>query len=269
MLRQAKNVNIAGIDITFSPKVTGLRIGRSAIRINGDHPFSSGRKPAGTVFETKYWSFCRRDGHKVFTLKPSVSGKGAVAIFDHSLRRGTVYLADESSGWRIATPIVGNALALRGKFLFHGSGVIDKNKGYLFLGDSGAGKTTISRLWVKKGAKVIHDDIIIVYKKNSEFVMTGLSIAGKKEFNGWHLSSQVGLTGIFFLKHGAQNTLTRKSYSFAFASMARNHPILACDKLVLSKMFDFYSELARRTPVYDLNFKPDARCVDFIRKRGG
>ncbi len=153
-----KNINIADINIAFSSKkqingLPGEKIFNRVITYNNPDiiieeyypaPHDISLKYGNLVFDTRYWSFYHQNGHKVFVAKPSVLGSGAVALFDHSMTKGKIYLADPDYDWMkswLAMAIMGNLLSLRARFIFHGCGIIDKNKGYLFLGESGAGKT--------------------------------------------------------------------------------------------------------------------------------
>jgi hypothetical protein len=184
------------------------------------------------------------------------------------MSKGKIYLADPDYNWEgswLGVAIIGNLLSLRERFMFHGCGIIDKNKGYLFLGESGAGKTTMSGLWHEKGGTVIHDDSVIVYKKESKFLLTGMNISGRIKFRGCHPEKRVVLSNIFFLKHGQKNLLLRKKQFDAFKAIVKNQPILVCDKQVLKNMFCFYSDLVKAIPASDLAFIPDCKCIDFIR----
>ncbi len=50
----------------------------------------------------------------------------------------------------------------RGATLVHACGVAWKGRGYLFVGSSGAGKSTTARLWKAAGASVLNDDRIVL-----------------------------------------------------------------------------------------------------------
>lgn len=52
----------------------------------------------------------------------------------------------------------------QGRGLFHAAGILHNEKAYLFIGTSGAGKSTISALSKEQGDKIIHDDHVVVYR---------------------------------------------------------------------------------------------------------
>ncbi len=53
-------------------------------------------------------------------------------------------------------------LADRAAVIVHACGIAWKGKGYLFVGSSGAGKSTTARLWNAAGATVLNDDRIVL-----------------------------------------------------------------------------------------------------------
>ena len=61
--------------------------------------------------------------------------------------------------------------------MLHGCGILNGKKSYLFLAKSRGGKSTIAKLALKKGLKVLNDDKIIVHKERNLFKICG---------NPWH-----------------------------------------------------------------------------------
>jgi hypothetical protein len=53
-------------------------------------------------------------------------------------------------------------LAERRALLVHACGVAWRGQGYLFVGSSGAGKSTMARLWAASGATVLNDDRVVL-----------------------------------------------------------------------------------------------------------
>ena len=56
---------------------------------------------------------------------------------------------------------------INGDIMIHASGVNNAGHGYLFSGVSGKGKSTMAKLWENSGAKVIHDDRLIIRNTGS------------------------------------------------------------------------------------------------------
>ena len=100
----------------------------------------------------------------------------------------------------------------------HASGLIDpQGNGRLFLGQSGAGKTTISRLWQRlRGVRILSDDRIILRNEGGRIWMHGTP---------WHgeglmaLPARAPLTQIYFLRHSPSNSLVPQGKAEAVARM--------------------------------------------------
>ncbi len=92
--------------------------------------------------------------------------------------------------------------------LVHASAVEIGGKGYLFLGDSGAGKSTISRHLENElgGGQIFSDDRIIVRHHGGKWWMFGTPWHG--EFARTRAEG-VEIGGMFFLEKAAEHKLTR------------------------------------------------------------
>ncbi len=79
----------------------------------------------------------------------------------------------------------------------HALGLVDRDgSGYLFLGHSGAGKSTTARLWqAEPGVRLLSDDRIILRKQNSTFWMYGTPWHGDA---GVASPARAPLSAIFF-----------------------------------------------------------------------
>lgn len=56
---------------------------------------------------------------------------------------------------------------MQGRGFFHAAGVLHRGFSYLFVGASGAGKSTVSRLSLELGDSIFHDDHVVVYRGES------------------------------------------------------------------------------------------------------
>ncbi|WP_428660961.1 HPr kinase/phosphorylase [Runella sp.] len=56
---------------------------------------------------------------------------------------------------------IGTALFLRGYYLLHGSAVLLNNKTFVFIGESGAGKSTTASAFVRAGGQLVADDLVV------------------------------------------------------------------------------------------------------------
>jgi hypothetical protein len=149
----------------------------------------------------------------------------------------------------------------------HGSGIVRANGlGNLFVGHSGAGKSTTTRLWTdRENVEVLSDDRIIV--RHDESSPTRMRIYGTP----WHGEAMYAspnsapLARIFVLEHGHGNVITPLSPSQAVAELfARSFVPFHRHEYVDSALV-FLEELANAVPVYRYAFEPDQRAVEKIR----
>jgi hypothetical protein len=154
-------------------------------------------------------------------------------------------------------------LLSRGRgLLFHACGIDDDGKGYLFLGNSGDGKSTSAKLWFDHGITVLNDDRIIVREKEGKFWMYGTPWHGDfKE----HSSHGLPIDKLFFLRHGKKNSAQAKGGVEAVSMLlARSFPPF-WDKDGMSFTIEFCQRLVNQIPCYELTFVPDAGIIDFVR----
>ncbi len=149
----------------------------------------------------------------------------------------------------------------------HGSGIARANgEGNLFVGHSGAGKSTTTRLWIdRENVEVLSDDRIIVRHDPSS--PTRMRMYGTP----WHGEAMYAspnsapLARIFVLEHGYGNVITSLTPSQAVAELfARSFVPFHRHEYVDSALM-FLEELANAVPVYRYAFEPDQRAVEKIR----
>jgi len=149
----------------------------------------------------------------------------------------------------------------------HGSGIVRANgEGNLFVGHSGAGKSTTTRLWTEReDVEVLSDDRIIVRHDASS--PTRMRMYGTP----WHGEAMYAspnsapLARIFVLEHGHGNVITPLTPGQAVAELfARSFVPFHRHEYVDSALV-FLEKLANAVPVYRYAFEPDQRAVEKIR----
>jgi hypothetical protein len=145
----------------------------------------------------------------------------------------------------------------------HGCGLVDNETGgHLFLGHSGAGKSTTTLLWKSvRNAEVLSDDRIILRKDANNFWMHGTPWHGDA---GFALPEKARLSRIFILEHGETNKIVPLTKSEAVAEMfARCFPPFH-GREPLSSTLSYLEEIVNRVPCYRFRFRPDASAVETI-----
>src|SRR5436309_140602 len=152
----------------------------------------------------------------------------------------------------------------------HACGVVAPNgQGYLFVGQSGAGKTTMARLWQKPqagggagGIMILSDDRIILRKGNGTVWMYGTPWHGEAAMA---CADRAPLAGIYLLRHGASNALVPQRRSQAITRLLASSftPLYSRDALDFT--LGFLDQVVRAVPCHELSFTPDERVVALVR----
>jgi len=154
----------------------------------------------------------------------------------------------------------------------HACGVVTRvGMGNLFVGHSGAGKSTTARLWTKRGdAEILSDDRIILRASDRQMDSHEHSNRFRMFGTPWHGEAQYAspgsapLNAIFILEHGQGNRLKQLSPSQAVLELfARSFVPLHCSEYVETAL-NFLEDLVTAVPVYRYAFEPNEQAVETI-----
>jgi hypothetical protein len=142
-------------------------------------------------------------------------------------------------------------------FLIHSSAVIAGGRGFLFVGPSEAGKSTVARL--SAAHHVLGDEMNLVRQDNGRLLVEGTV------FNGLFRQKRPGvapLAGVFILKQARQHTLTEVPLLEAVTALAAEIvPPVGLDQVAtrdtLPRMMDLAERLAANSTLKFLEFLPD------------
>src|SRR5438477_10316213 len=98
----------------------------------------------------------------------------------------------------------------------HACGIIDRGHGLLFIGNSGFGKTTTARLWMREPVEVVSDDRVIVREENGGWTMYGTPWHGEAEICS---PASAPLRRVYVLDKAAHNGVTPLARGEAVASL--------------------------------------------------
>lgn len=237
----------------------------------GTHNLPLGEK----VFDcAPVWTLYRGNGKWVIKLFHDESDPhaGRVMLLHPSLRYGELYVQKPANGPPFAIqPFTGPTAELlmvqylgRGHgILLHSCGITLDGKGILFVGHSGAGKSTMAH-FCRDGANVsiLSDDRIIVRKKDGVFWMHGTPWHGEEEFAS---PSGCPVDTIYFIKHGGKNKITETNVIDATSQLLTCSFPPLWDQKEMKFTLDFLSELSNSVPCHELGFLPDSGIIHFIR----
>jgi hypothetical protein len=150
----------------------------------------------------------------------------------------------------------------------HGVGIVGPaGASNLFVGHSGAGKSTTARLWTSlHDVEILSDDRIIVREDAARENATQIFMYGTP----WHgeahfaLPERAPLQRIFVLEHGHGNVLTRLTRSQMVAELFARSFVPFHSHEYVDSALSFLERVADSIPCYRYSFEPDERAVERI-----
>src|SRR5579864_7730045 len=142
----------------------------------------------------------------------------------------------------------------------HGCGLIDgQTGGYLFLGHSGAGKSTTARFWQSlRGPEILSDDRIILRLHDNELWMYGTPWHGEAAFAS---PGKARLNRVFILQHGPENKIVTLPKARAVGELfARCFPPFHSAS-GLNRTIEFLNRVVETVPCYQFCFVPEISAV--------
>lgn len=167
----------------------------------------------------------------------------------------------------------------------HACGIVMANgKGNLFVGHSGAGKSTTTRLWTEaEDVEVLSDDRIIIRRDDrpekqiprrarNDNPERNSNLRHKMRMYGtpWHGEAMYAspnsapLQRIFILEHGYGNALTRLSPSQAVSELFARSFVPFYRHEYVESALEFLEEVAAAVPCYRYAFEPQLSAVERI-----
>ena len=150
------------------------------------------------------------------------------------------------------------ATAPFGTLEMHASVVSNSGKAYLFLGKSGTGKSTHSRLWLQNvpGTELVNDDNPVMrVQEDGSVLLYGSPWSGKTPCYK-NVSLPVG--AIVRIRRAPENRISRLPMVQAYASVASSCSGFRPEKAIADGLHATLSQVAMNVPCYVLDCLPDA-----------
>lgn len=224
------------------------------------------------------WRLFDEDSHRVFDFFSPVFGPLPYKRLriDSNFRSGELILSSQLYEQNDCCPLeypadellVTNYLAHYGLGIeVHGCGVIDaESGGHLFLGHSGAGKSTTARVWETfRAPEILSDDRIILRLHDGGLWMYGTPWHGEAAFAS---PGKAKLDKIHILRQGPRNTFIALSPARAVGEVfARSFPPFHSEA-GLEHTLDFIKRALDAVPCYEFEFLPDGSSVAAVLGSG-
>ena len=221
------------------------------------------------VFESPpIWSLYRNNGAAILRIFELMPGYGRTLVLHGGAEKTDLYFDDPYGCF--SNPFYGPTIELlmvhylaAGKgIIIHGCGIKRGDRGIIFAGESGAGKTTMAKIWSRQtDAEILSDDRTIVRKKNGHFWMYGTPWHGEGKFGS---PGSVKLDQVFFIKHGKKNLIKDRNSILSVTDFLKCSFPPLWDAEAMNYSMELFSDLIRSVPCRELSFMPDGSIIDFI-----
>lgn len=212
-------------------------------------------------------------GQELVSAGFSNSPDAPASVYDPA---ASVLYVDENASAREASFHVNNVLMLsyadhgsvQEHLTVHASVVVREGKGYIFLGRSGTGKSTHTRLWLNhiEGSRLLNDDNPVVYVKDGQILVSGSPWSGKTPC---YINEEYPLCGIVRLSQAPYNAISPLKGVKAYAALLPSCSCMKWNNERSDMVSDTVMRVISRVPVWHLECLPDAGaarlCSENIR----
>jgi hypothetical protein len=157
--------------------------------------------------------------------------------------------------------LVSTLLLERGSLLLHAAGVVWGLRGYVFLGPSGAGKTTIASLAERRGARVLGDEVVAARKVGEQVSLWGTPFGSHGQRAG--APGMAPLAAFCLLEKGQVPSFQKLAAATTARALLR-HAIAAPGIVPPATLLDTAVALSRSCPGGTLSFTLDPSFLEVL-----
>lgn len=199
------------------------------------------------------------------------SGPDCILCPSGDFSRATVYVS-RSGGAELAGFAIDNSLMLLyafrsapyGTLLLHASVVEYAGGGYMFLGRSGTGKSTHSRLWLSNfaDASLLNDDNPVVRAENGLVNVYGSPWSGKTPC---YRNAVLPLKAAVRLSQAPHNRMERLAPLSSYASLLPSCSCMRWDSAAMADLHSALEKIVSSVPCWHLECLPDDEAATVCR----
>lgn len=157
------------------------------------------------------------------------------------------------------------SIAFAGGVLVHASCVAIGDRGVAFVGPSGIGKSTHSRLWLRHipGTRLLNDDQpVLRLMPDGAVKLYGSPWSGK---TSCYVNEGVRLEALFRMEQSAENRIDRMSGVDTFRTLLGFTSLIVRDGITFAAISGTLARLAGIVPMFVLYNKPDKEAAELSR----
>lgn len=249
-------------------------------------PFLTDKENDTTIFTLEFNQEIKLEGEMVYefsmpTMAYRLYKKNDKDYFIHmidTVQQKASYVAaldnwsriySNSSEESISTLLFSNILMFAFSFssasqhtlMMHSSVVEYENKAYLFLGQSGTGKSTHTKLWLKhfKGSSLLNDDNPIIRIIDEEVFVFGSPWSGKTPC---YKNRKATIGAITRLEQAPENQISERKGALAFACIYPSSSKMQWDELMLESQCDTIKQVVNKVSIYHLKCLPNKKAAE-------
>lgn len=236
------------LKVSITGKLSDLNAGKVKDCMNEEAPYF-------WILEGKQWNF----GFSYTKKHPD-----CIVIPDEGFRKSTVYVP-ASHADLLMEFAVSNAMMLlytfnttmKNTLLIHSSVTVKDGVAYAFLGKSGTGKSTHSRLWLENisGTYLLNDDNPAIRIVDGKVLIYGTPWSGKTPC---YNNDVKHLGGIVRLSQAPYNKIERLSPLHAYAALMPSCSCMRWERAQTDALNKCVEEVVMKVPCYGLECLPDA-----------
>ena len=148
----------------------------------------------------------------------------------------------------------------KGGLLVHAAGIEKNDKGYLFTGHSGAGKTTVCK--VSKDCTILNDDMVILSFKNDTWFVSSTPFTNDTQVQP--NNGTVPLHIILHLIQAEYHLLKDVTKSQIIADLMTHVPVISLAPNNIYFLLNRCNQIVANVQGYDLYFLPNAGFWDLL-----
>lgn len=217
----------------------------------GYNVYSVSRAASGTLFE-----FLGNDGSVVvnFLISPDFRTSTLWPVKNLGPYALIFYLS-------MATRIAYSCTApFCGRLLLHSSVISHNSKALMFLGASGTGKSTHSRIWLDNvpGTELLNDDNPVIWQSDGNLYVYGTPWSGKTPC---YRNVCAPVNAIVRLSQAKENKIVAASGLEAYALLIGSVSCARWERGVMDKVTSLLSDIVSSVRFFSLGCRPDSEAV--------